>query len=169
MSQTSAPLFLGIDLGTSSVKALVVDNAGNVIGQGSRDYPLLSPQPTYSEQEPEAWWQATVQAVRQAIHDLSSSHAIVALAVTGQMHGTVLLDRANQLLAPAIIWPDQRSHAEVAEITAQLGAERLIALTGSPLATGFQAATLHWLHRHRPDLGPPSATSFCPRIICAGG
>jgi xylulokinase len=67
------------------------------------------------------------------------------------MHGTLLLDEAHQLLAPAIIWPDQRSHAEVAEITARMGAERLIATTGSPLATGFQAATLHWLHRHRPE------------------
>jgi xylulokinase len=145
---------LGIDLGTSSVKALVVDSAGSIVGQGSGEYPILYPQPSHAEQEPEAWWRATLQAVRQAIAALATSEAkaIAAIGITGQMHGTVLLDAENQLLAPAIIWPDQRSHAEVQEITARIGAAQLIAITGSPIATGFQAATLHWLHRHRPDL-----------------
>lgn len=152
MTPTAAPLFLGIDLGTSSLKALVVDSTGNVIGQGSGEYPILSPQPAYAEQEPQAWWRAAVQAVRQATANLSHRYAIVVLALSGQMHGTVLLDGSAQPLAPAIIWPDQRSYAEVAQITAQIGAEKLIVLTGSPMATGFQAATLAWLHRHRPDL-----------------
>ena len=150
----SMPLFLGIDLGTSSVKALVVDSAGSIKGQGSEEYPILYPQPNHAEQEPAAWWRATVQAVRQALAplDASATRAITAIGITGQMHGTVLLGTENELLAPAIIWPDQRSHAEVQEITAAIGAPELITITGSPLATGFQAATLHWLHHHRPDL-----------------
>jgi xylulokinase len=129
-----------------------MDSSGSVVGQGSGEYPILYPQPSHAEQEPETWWQATIQAVRQAIAPLDNPHTIVALAVTGQMHGTVLLDGANRLLAPAIIWPDQRSHVEVEEITKRLGVARLIATTGSPLATGFQAATLRWLHRHAPKL-----------------
>ena len=150
MIQGEEPLFLGVDLGTSSVKAIIVDSAGKVVGQGSAGYPIHHPQPTHAEQAPEAWWDATIQAVRQAIASLSDSHAIVALSVTGQMHGTVLLDETAQLLGPAIIWPDQRSHVEVEAITQRVGADQLIATTGSPLATGFQAATLHWIYQHRP-------------------
>lgn len=150
MTQPGSPLFLGIDLGTSSSKALVVDAAGTVVGEGGGEYPVLHPQPTHAEQAPEAWWNAAVQAVRAAtVH--CASH-IAALGVSGQMHGTVLLDEHNHLLAPAIIWPDQRSHSAVQEITSRIGATALIAITGSPLATGFQAATLHWLRRHRPEL-----------------
>jgi xylulokinase len=150
MTEGNAPLFLGVDLGTSSVKAIVVDSAGKVVGQGSADYPIHHPQPTHAEQAPEAWWAATILAVRQTIASLPTSHAIAALSVTGQMHGTVLLDEAGQLLGPAIIWPDQRSHAEVEAITQRVGAGQLIATTGSPIATGFQAATLHWIHQHHP-------------------
>ncbi|MCC6453611.1 MAG: xylulokinase [Caldilineaceae bacterium] len=150
MTQAGSPLFLGIDLGTSSVKALVVDDAGHVVGQGNSGYPILVPLPGHAEQEPQAWWSATIQAVREALAALPDQDAIAALGITGQMHGTVLLDRNDQLLGPAIIWPDQRSHAEVEEITTRVGAAKLIDITGSPPATGFQAATLHWLHRHRP-------------------
>jgi xylulokinase len=152
MREPAGSLFLGLDLGTSSVKAIIVDSAGTVVGQGSGDYPIHRPQPTHAEQEPEAWWQATRQAVRQAHATLSNAHAIAAIGVTGQMHGTVLLDKTGGLLAPAIIWPDQRSPVEVQGITQQFGAAQLIATTGSPLATGFQAATLHWLHKHRPEI-----------------
>lgn len=150
-SEAGAPLFLGIDLGTSSLKALVVDSTGKVVGEGNAEYPILHPHPAHAEQEPEAWWQAAIQAVRQATGTLDR-RALVAIGVTGQMHGTVLLDVGDRLLAPAVIWADQRSQAEVAEITEQIGAEQLLKITGSPLATGFQAATLRWLHRNRPNL-----------------
>ena len=136
---TGRPLFLGIDLGTSAVKAIVVDDAGTVVGEGSGDYPMLHPSPTHAEQDPAAWWQATIQAVRQAVAALDNPLAVVALGVTGQMHGTVLLDEANQLLGPAIIWPDQRSAVEVTEITERLGAQHLLALTGSPFGNGFSS------------------------------
>lgn len=143
---------LGIDLGTSSVKALLVKASGQVIGLGSAEYHIHHPQPGYAEQNPEDWWQATVAAVRQAVKsaegDLSS---ITAIGLSGQMHGTVLLNGSLELLAPAVIWPDQRSHDQVQEITRLVGAERLVQITGSPLATGFQAATIRWVQQHRPE------------------
>lgn len=146
-----APLFLGLDLGTSSVKALIVDESGAVIERGSGDYTVRRPAPGYAEQNPGDWWQATITAIRQAIRRIADPSRLTAIGVTGQMHGTVLLDHADEPLGPAIIWEDQRSWQQVQEITTQLGSHRLIAIAGSPLATGFQAATLRWLQRHEPQ------------------
>jgi xylulokinase len=143
---------LGVDLGTSSVKALVVDAQGQVLGSGSAEYPILHPRPGYAEQEPEVWWRATGAAVRQALLHAGESCRIDAIGLSGQMHGTVLLDKNQRLVMAAVIWPDQRSARQVEEITQHIGAERLIDLTGSPVATGFQAATLAWLRQERADL-----------------
>ncbi len=142
---------LGIDLGTSSVKALLVDSEGHTVGSGSAEYPILRPQPDHAEQDPEAWWQATIVAVRQALAHLPGA-TVAAIGLSGQMHGTVLLDKDGQLITPAVIWPDRRSYAQVQEITATIGAQRLIEITGSPIATGFQAATLRWMQQERPHL-----------------
>jgi xylulokinase len=138
---------LGIDLGTSSVKAILVDERGDILGQGSINYPLLTPQPGWVEQDPQAWWKATVKAVRQSVTRLDNKESVQAIGLSGQMHGTVLLDQQKRLLHPAVIWPDQRSSRQVAEITRQIGKERLIDITGSPLATGFQAATFRWFQQ----------------------
>jgi xylulokinase len=145
------PLLLAIDLGTSSVKVLLVAADGAVVGRGEAAYPILHPQPGQAEQDPAAWWAATCQAVRAAV-DLDHAERVAAIGLSGQMHGTVLLNRQGELLAPAVIWPDQRSQAEVQAITAQIGPQALLELTGSPVATGFQSATLAWFRRHRPDL-----------------
>lgn len=142
---------LGIDLGTSSVKALLVDREGHTLGIGSAEYPVLMPQPDYAEQDPEMWWQATAMAVRQAIAAVRPDE-IAAIGLSGQTHGTVLLDADGRLLAPAIIWLDRRSRAQVREITERVGAARLIEITGSPLATGFQAATLRWVQLEQPEV-----------------
>lgn len=143
---------LGIDLGTSSVKVLLVTGAGQVLGRGSAEYPIHHPHPDQAEQNPEDWWQATTVAVRQALAGTDTSISIAAIGLSGQMHGTVLLGDRGQLLAPAIIWPDQRSQHQVQEITTLIGAERLIELTGSPVATGFQAATVRWVQQQWPAL-----------------
>jgi xylulokinase len=114
---------------------------------------MLHPTPDRAEQDPDAWWQAIVVAVRQVIATSPDGVAgLSAISFSGQMHGTVLLDRANKVLGPAIIWPDQRSRRQVEEITELLGLARLVKLTGSPVATGFQAATLRWLQQEQPDL-----------------
>ena len=142
---------LGIDLGTSSVKALLVDQEGHTLGIGSAEYPVLMPQPDYAEQDPETWWQCTATAVRQALA-AARSHEVAAIGLSGQMHGTVLLGEDGRLLAPAIIWPDRRSRAQVHEVTERIGAARLIEIAGSPVATGFQAATLRWIQQEQPDV-----------------
>jgi xylulokinase len=144
---------VGLDLGTSSVKALLVDEAGHTAGVGSAEYPMLHPQPDRTEQQPEAWWRAAVVAVRQALSCLDDQQlSVSAIGLSGQMHGTVLTDSSGQPLAPAVIWPDRRSQQQVQEITRLIGAEHLIEMTGSPVATGFQAATLRWIQQEQPSL-----------------
>lgn len=151
----STSLLLGIDLGTSAVKALLTDLDGRVVGAGSAAYPILHPQPGFAEQDPHAWWRAMVDAVRQALAAAETGDdqsRVAAIGLSGQMHGTVLLGEDGEPLTPAVIWPDQRSAPQVQEITELIGPERLIGITGSPVATGFQAATLRWMQQERPDL-----------------
>lgn len=143
---------LGIDLGTSSIKALLVEENGRIAGRGSAEYPIQTPQPGRAEQNPDEWWQACQAAVRQALAEAESPVQVAAISLCGQMHGTVLLDEKDRLLAPAVIWPDQRSLSQVKEITQLVGAERLIEVTGSPVATGFQAATVRWFQQEQPQI-----------------
>jgi xylulokinase len=138
---------LGIDLGTSRVKVLLVDEGGEILGNGEQGYPFLTPQPGWVEQDPEQWWLATAAAVRQALIGIEDKNNIVGIGLSGQMHGTVLLDEGNNLLGPAVIWPDQRSSNQVEEITQLVGRERLVEITGSAAATGFQAVTLRWFQQ----------------------
>jgi xylulokinase len=140
---------LALDIGTSAVKALIVDMNGRILGHGSAEHPMQHPRPGYAEQRPEDWWEATVRAVRAALAEAATS--VQAIGLTGQMHSTVLLGDRGDALGPAIIWADTRSRAEVDELTAIIGPRRLLEITGSRLATGFQAATVHWLQRHDPD------------------
>ena len=116
--------FLGIDLGTSSVKALVVDLDGTVRGTGSAEYPVLRPQPGWAEQDPDAWWDATSTAVRQAVGWSGAGVSIGGVGFTGQMHGAVFLGENERVLSPAVIWADQRSSGQASEITAKVGARR---------------------------------------------
>ncbi len=140
-------VFLGIDLGTSSVKALLIDAEGSIRGRGAAGYPVHRPAPGHAEQDPADWWDATVTAVRAAVATAGNEVEVAGIGLSGQMHGTVLLDATDQPLGPAIIWEDQRSERDVAEITDLIGARRLVEITGSPVATGFQAATIRWLQR----------------------
>ena len=155
---------LAIDLGTSSVKVLLTTAAGQILGQGNAEYPIHHPQAGWAEQEPEDWWQATSRAVRQALTSVQERPiSIAALGLSGQMHGAVLLDKSGQLLAPAVIWPDQRSQRQVQEITDLIGARRLIELTGSPAATGFQAVTIRWIQQEQPELWQQTRTVLLPK------
>ncbi len=164
------PLLLGIDLGTSSVKVLLATARGKAVGRGTAEYPILRTGPDRAEQDPEAWWRAISTATRAAVgtaDDLpvgrGASTRIAAIGFSGQMHGTVLLSAAHRVLAPAIIWPDQRSAVEVAALTEELGRERAIRLAGGPLATGFQIATLRWLRAHEPALLDKAAVVLAPK------
>src|SRR4051812_15166167 len=99
---------LGIDLGTSSVKAVVVDEAGRVLGTGSREVAINSPQPGWAEQDPAEWWTAARTTIRAALARAGTKE-IDAIGLSGQMHGTVLLDKSKRVIRPAIIWADRRS------------------------------------------------------------
>ncbi len=145
-------LLLGLDLGTSSVKAVLFDPAtSQTLAVAGQEYPLYKPAPDRAEQNPEEWQQATVAVVRRVIEQAGRKD-VAGISFSGQMHGTVLLDRAGRPLHPAIIWADQRSAAACTTLTATLGAERYAAVTGTLPAVGFQGATLLWLAHHEPDL-----------------
>ena len=137
---------IGLDVGTTGVKAIAISPDGEVLARAERGYPLSMPQPGWSEQDPEDWWQAS----QAALDDLGVTD-VAGLGLSGQMHGLVVLDHAEQVLRPAILWNDQRTAVECAEIEERVGLERLISLTGNRALTGFTAPKLLWLRRHEPE------------------
>lgn len=142
-------MYIGIDLGTSGVKAVLLGPAGTILGQASAPLTVAAPQPLWSEQNPEDWWLATCAAMRLlgATHDLSGVRAV---GLCGQMHGAVLLDSADRVLRPAILWNDGRSHAECADLEAAEPDTRTI--TGNRAMPGFTAPKLLWVRRHEPEI-----------------
>jgi len=137
---------VGIDVGTTGVKAIAISAGGKVLARSERGYPLSTPRPGWSEQDPEDWWRATEAAL-----DELEVEDVVGIGLSGQMHGLVVLDDAERVLRPAILWNDQRTATECAEIEELVGLERLIELTGNRALTGFTAPKLLWLRRHEPD------------------
>jgi len=137
---------VGLDVGTTGVKALAISADGEVFGSAEKHYGLSSPQPGWSEQDPEDWWAASQAALARL------DVAATAIGLSGQMHGLVCLDEHGDVLRPAILWNDQRTAAECAEIEERVGLERLIALTGNRALTGFTAPKILWLRRHEPDV-----------------
>jgi xylulokinase len=135
---------IGLDVGTSGVKGIAIDGDGAVLAVAEEAYPLSTPQPGWSEQDPEDWWRAS-QAVLARLPEGP-------VGLSGQMHGLVVLDDADRVLRPAILWNDQRTGAECVEIEERVGLERLIALTGNRALTGFTAPKLLWLRKHEPAL-----------------
>jgi len=143
---------IGIDVSTTATKALVIDQGGSVVGVGASSYEYDTPRPTWSEQDPHLWWDATVIAVRSALeHSGVGPKDIDALGLTGQMHGSVLLDDDRQVVRPALLWNDQRTAAECDEIRARVGRERLIATTGNDALTGLTSPKLLWVRNNEPD------------------
>jgi xylulokinase len=136
---------VGIDVGTTAVKALAIDEAGAVVGRAIASYPLSTPRPGWAEQEPEDWW----RAAQQALDELRVRPA--AIGLTGQMHGLVALDSADRVIRPAILWNDGRTQRQCAAIEATVGLDRLIALTGNRALAGFTAPKLLWLRDNEPD------------------
>lgn len=144
------PLLLGLDIGTSSTKAVLFDaESARSAAVAGREYPLHTPVPEAAEQNPNDWWQAVI-AVTQQVTAQAGRRDIAAISFSGQMHGTVLLDAGRQPLGPAIIWADQRSAAASADLIARVGADRFTALAGTLPAAGFMGPTLCWLRRHDP-------------------
>src|SRR3954469_4341995 len=140
----------GLDVGTSSVKGLAVDEHGEVLALAEHPDGFDTPQPGWSEQDPEQWWQGT-QAVLAELRAKAGEPQGIGLS--GQMHGLVALDAADRVLRPAILWNDQRTAAECDEIEARLGGlEGIVDATGNRALAGFTAPKLLWMARHEPEL-----------------
>jgi xylulokinase len=137
-------VLVGLDVGTTSVKGVAIDEDGHVLATASAEYALSMPRPGWAEQDPEDWWRAS-QAVLAQLPDGPRGFS-------GQMHGLVTLGDNGEVLRPAILWNDQRTAAECAEIEELVGLDRLIELTGNRALTGFTAPKLLWLRRHEPDV-----------------
>jgi xylulokinase len=152
-------MFLGIDIGTSGVKAVVLDDHGVVVGQGTAALSVQRPQPLWSEQDPDAWWHATTAAV-QAI-DPAVRRSVRGIGLAGQMHGATLLGADDTPLRPAILWNDGRSHAECAELEAAVS--DLHAIAGNLAMPGFTAPKLQWVRHHEPAIFDRIATVLLPK------
>jgi xylulokinase len=149
---------VGLDVGTTGVKAIAVDETGTVVARSESGYPLATPRAGWAEQNPEDWWAAT----RATLADLGPLE-IAGIGLSGQMHGLVALDAADRVIRPAILWNDQRTVVECAEIEERIGLDRLIALTGNRALTGFTAPKLLWLRRHEPEAFDRIARIMLPK------
>lgn len=143
---------VGIDIGTSSSKSIVMGEDGQILGLCQEEYSFLIPQEGWAEQPPEMWWQAVSHTILGAIQEAGIAPTdISGVGLSGQMHGAVLLDEKGEPVYNGVVWCDQRSIGEVEEINQILGKERLGAITFNPIAAGFQTATMLWMKKHRPD------------------
>jgi xylulokinase len=151
---------IGVDVGTSGTRALAVTTEGELVAEANRPHELLTPRPGWSEQDPGQWWDAAQAALAEVA---AAAEDVVGLGLTGQMHGSVFLDAAGDVIRPALLWNDQRTAAECAEITERVGAERLLEIAGNPALTGFQAPKVLWLARHEPDAYARVASVLLPK------
>lgn len=145
----SEKFFIGLDIGTSSAKGVLVDETGRVSARASGDYPLLVPRPGWTEQDPESWWSAAERVLYTLTQKAQAP--ISAIGLTGQMHGAVFLDENGQVIRPAILWNDQRTGAACETIETAVGGEKLRHVTGNPALTGFQAPKILWLRDNEPE------------------
>jgi xylulokinase len=149
---------VGLDIGTTGVKALALSPTGEVLARAEEGYPFEVPRPGWAEQDPELWWRGAEAALAAL-----GLEEIAGVGLSGQMHGLVLLDDRERVLRPAILWNDQRTGAECAEIEQRLGLERLIALTGNRALPGFTAPKLLWVRRHEPEVYERVARILLPK------
>ena len=155
---------LGIDFGTSSVKALLMTEAGACVGKGAAEYTIQRPAQGYAEQNPDDWWQRRAKPCTKPWLKFPAQRATSKpSACRGRCTERCCSTGKTEVLTPAIIWQDQRSAAQVAQIAEMLAVERLTALTGSPACVGFQAGTLRWLQQERPDLWQNVAHVLLPK------
>jgi xylulokinase len=156
--------FLGIDISTTSSKALLIDQAGRVVAVASAPHTLQTPKPLWSEQDPMEWWQAVCVSIRAVLKQAGVvSELVAAIGLTGQMHGLVLLDEAGKVLRPAILWNDQRTQAQCDEIHSLIGRERFIQITGNVALTGFTAPKILWVKENEPDIYNQAAHVLLPK------
>lgn len=141
---------VGIDIGTSGTKSVLFDIDGNVIASTTAEYPMAQPANGWAEQDPEDWWIGACASLRE-ITPAAVNGEIVGIGLSGQMHSLVLLDKDNKVIRPAILWCDQRTSEECADIERVIGRERLIEITANPALTGFTASKIMWVKKHEPE------------------
>ena len=145
--------FLGVDTSTTSSKALLIDEAGEVVAVASSPHTLQTPRPLWSEQNPPEWWQAVCVSIRSVLKKAGmKAETVAGIGLTGQMHGLVLLDDAGEVLRPAILWNDQRTQAQCDELHHRIGKGNFIQITGNIALTGFTAPKILWVAQNEPDV-----------------
>jgi len=163
MNDRPASLLLGVDVGTSGLKAILLDEDGRTVDEATAAYELRSPHPGWTEQDADTWWGALREALASLWSHGRSGANVAAIGLTGQMHSLVVVDRAGEVLCPAILWSDQRTGAECSEITERIGAERLLRRTGNVAIAGFTAPKILWVRRNWPDAYAKAAHLLLPK------
>jgi xylulokinase len=161
---TSGDHHLGIDVGTGGCKALLLDADGAVVAHATTEYPLATPRPLWSEQDPQAWWNATAASIRAVMRDGNvGPDRIAGVGLTGQMHGLTALDAAGAVLRPAILWNDQRCAAQCETIHRRLGRQQVIERAGKPALASFTAPKILWVREHEPQVYAATAKVLLPK------
>ncbi|MBQ3274128.1 MAG: xylulokinase [Christensenellaceae bacterium] len=154
---------MGIDPGTSGVKCIIIDETGKVIKSSTKTYPLYTPKPAWSEQNPEDWWNGTKEAVKEVLSDFDAS-LICGIGFSGQMHGLVALDKDDNIIRPAILWNDQRTEAECKEIIETAGGiDGLVSYTNNNMLPGFTGGKLLWVKKNEPENYDKIVKFFMPK------
>ena len=157
--------FLGMDVGTSGTRAVLVNEQGRLVSSASEEHaPFRTPHPGWAEQDPEDWWRAALIAIRSAIASAPEPHEpISGVGLTGQMHGAVLLDKDGNVLRPSLIWCDTRTQPQCDWLHKTIGYERLIELTCNPALPNFTLTKLLWVKEHEPEIFAQTAHILCPK------
>ena len=156
---------LGLDLGTTGAKAILIDERGKVVSRAFEEYPIYVPRPGWTEQNAEDWWRASVEVIRRAVSQAKAKpEDIGGIGLTGQMHGLVLLSNSGEVLRRPILWNDQRTAEQCTWITERLGGENeAIKLTCNPILTGFTAPKLIWVRQNEPEIYAKAKKMLLPK------
>ena len=155
---------IGVDLGTSGTKTVLFDADGNPVASKTIEYPLYQPKNGWAEQDPLDWWIASRDGIKYVVAKSGIKPSdIKGIGISGQMHGLVMLDKAGNVLRKSIIWCDQRTAKECEEITAKVGAEKLIEITANPALTGFTASKILWVKNNEPEIYEKCAHILLPK------
>ncbi len=157
-------LLLGIDIGTTGTKVILIASNGEIISTATNEYPVYIPKPNWSEQNPKDWWQATIKGIKQVLKRSHTNPGRVAgIGLTGQMHGLVILDNKKNVLRNCILWNDQRTVKECAKINRIIGEERMIEITGKPCLPSFTAGKIFWVKNNEPGIYKKIAHILLPK------
>ncbi|OPJ57769.1 xylulokinase [Clostridium oryzae] len=155
--------FIGIDLGTSSVKLAAMDDKGKVISSLSKDYPVSYPKTGWAEQNPEDWWNAVKEGLKELVARENIKNEVKGISFSGQMHGLVMLDKDYNVLRPAILWCDQRTEKQCDYLNITIGQNKISQYTGNKALTGFTAPKILWVKENEPDIFKKAVHMMLPK------